>query len=73
MLYGPILVPADVGPHGCEIERDHAQRAGERSTSFGELEAPRVGMHPGAPTGKGATGVDHSPGLPGVVGHRHHP
>ncbi|KGM14945.1 hypothetical protein N867_13945 [Actinotalea fermentans ATCC 43279 = JCM 9966 = DSM 3133] len=63
----------EVSPHGGQVQRPDAQRTRERPTAFGKLQALRVGMHPGAPTRKGASAVDDRPGRPGVVGHRHHP
>jgi len=49
-------------PDGCQVQRPRAQGTRERSTPFGEIEAPQVGVQPRTPTGSGALRVDDDRG-----------
>jgi hypothetical protein len=61
-----------VSPDGRRVERPRAQGAGERTSSFGELETLQVGVHPGTSAHEGTAGVDDGE-VSLVALHAHHP
>lgn len=76
---GHAIGPAPAGgllqvtAHRRGVEHLHAQRTGKRTTAFGQVETPQVGVHPGAPARERAVDVDDGPGLPGTACDHDHP